>query len=543
MEVEVFDTLRDAKQDPEVNMDLEQTLNYVQKAHDLFPDIIIELSYAQSDKAPGAKELYSKVRVTCPDARISTFGSTHNPKVAADKCRNMKAMLDSGAEMACIFGKTWGEQIEMLEGPFRRKMTKESYLPVIGNSVRHLKENGMDRVIYDAEHFFSGFFDDPEYAIRTLTTALDSGADTAVLCDTKGLIRPRQLEKILDEMFSMEVDGKNLIERYPDVSWGFHGHDDKRHAVSNTLGFVEKMDELGARSVQVQGTMNGTGERTGNADLTVVIPQLKEDLGYELGFKDGELTNTAHDIARIMALPLDPKKPYVGSDAGAHKAGMHLFSIGRGSKYLHTDLSRWGNQEYFLFTSMAGADFHKKNLEKYGIDVPKDDQRLQHMIEELSELEQKGYKIHKEPAEQMIFVNRFFGDKINMELRRWETQTGLYMGNRTSQSTIYGTDDSIFPSLGFSYDSEEGPVDSQFQVLKKTLGGFYPFVENVQLVDFKVKIAKPRGSKSSVLTYLTFADNGHRWRTQGLSDNILEATKDSILKGMEYSILRNGVYR
>ncbi len=517
MDIELFDTTpRDGTQGGELNLSYQQKKDFVELTHDVFPKTIIELSYALSDKTPDFAYDYI---FSVPGARdiISTFGSTHKPGITASKCRNMQAMVKTGAKIATIFGKTWKPHISGLGS------TPEKYLKVIRDSVRFLLDSGFKRVIYDAEHFFSGFHDDPAYALQTLKAAVDAGADTVVLCDTKGMMTPTDM---VEDLESLNDDLKKLGARI-----GFHGHNDTGCAIANSVVFFDTIKS----PLQIQGTVNGFGERCGNTDLLSLISLLIDKRGLDIGVDTSLFVPYMEDVARITKVENNRKAPYVGADAFSHKAGIHIFSQKRGMEYHHTSPSRWGNRMSYLVTSMAGKEMLANLVSDYGYDVAKDDPLIQKLLDKISDMEMAGYKIHNESSENFLLVHDVFdGRDFIPSGIEWRTSTNYEDGLRRSRTIIR------CKASEETSSTDKGPVDSQYKTIKKILARQYPYIEKIDLTDFSVGVTNNKGSESAVIVRITFKMDGS-WTTQGVSENILEASLQAILKGFKYYILRKEV--
>lgn len=531
MDVELFDTtLRDGTQGGELSLTLDQKLAIARLSQRFAPGMLQEISYAAGDINPEA--LYSTLRDKGRglDDVMVAFGSTHKPSCKASQCDNLQNMVKTGAKTMTIYGKTWLPHVHGLCSDER------DYLKNIGDSVRFLRQT-CNRVIYDAEHFFSGFRDNKEYALKSLEAAVDAGADTVVLCDTKGMLEPMDLPDVIEQL-------KPFMERHPEARLGFHGHNDCGCADANTLTFVRLLADVHDK-VQVQGTVNRYGERCGNAVLSTVVPKLIQG-GFDLDVDRSFLTKYAHDVAVIAGVPLDAKAPYVGEFAFADKGGIHIFCQERGMGYNHADPEEWGNQRIALLTSMSGADMYKKVLERYGYKYSKRSKELSAFKNELRRMEENGYRIHASPAEHLLLVHRLCAaDDYRMDIEKWRTQSELVnfadAHYRGSETTLVGnvSDGAELRPFEEMSTTSKGPVDSQYKVTQKVMSKQFPFLEDVLLADFKVGITRFQGSESAVLSQISFSNNGHFWTTQGVSENILEATFEAILKGFKYYVLAN----
>ncbi len=539
LDVELFDTtLRDGTQGGELNLFPEQKKELAEILHRFAPDMIIEASYAASDADPG--QIYDFIRngsTTLADV-ITTFGSTHKPNSSAGNCPNVKKMLESRAKIATVFGKTWLSHVEGLG------FTPRDYLKNIGDTVHHLLSNGVKRVIYDAEHFFWGLKDNPEFAKETLKAAIRAGADTAVFCDTKGGMLPYGIIRTMNSLGPM-------MKEHEDTRWGIHTHNDTGCAVANANTYLDVMRDMDIGRLQVQGTINGYGERCGNSDLTTIIGNMIDKQGISLNLDTRQLTRFAHEVARIGGAPLDPKAPYVGPYAFGHKGGIHIYSQKRKMEYVHTDPEKWGNKETYLITSMSGLEMYADLANHYGYMVDKGDPRLKQLHEKITALEKSGFKIHYLPAEHLLLVHSIFaGDDFQFDLDEWETKSELVrigdLDRRRSQTVLTEKEfeDYLIRPAEVVSKSEMGPVDSQFKAVRKWIEKTYSKVGKINLIDFNVDItryARDMGSESAVIAYITYKDNGHLWTTQSVSDNILEATLNAIVKGFRYHVLINEV--
>jgi 2-isopropylmalate synthase len=498
------------------------------------PHAIIEVSYAEGHF--DARAVYDAIRAENPQMapNLSAFGSTRKPHCSIERCSNTNKMLEAGTDIVTIFGKTWLEHVKGLG------LRPDTYLDIISETVSHLRSHGK-RVIYDLEHFFSGLADNPEYAKMCIDAAASSGAETIVMCNTKGGMLPHDIVGALDSL-----DAKF---REHDVRWGFHGHNDTGCAVGNTHSFLDHMKSRGIERLQVQGTQQGFGERCGNANLTTLIGNLIDKRQEELDINSENWSAFAREVSSIAGVPIDPKAPYVGPLAFWHKGGIHIFSDARGMGYNHTNPAKWGNSGGGLLTSMAGKDFYARLAAGYGFPVDKGEAPIQDLHKKIKALEDKGYRIMNHKAEHLLLINETFGTfDINIDFERWNTQSTYYnmpqASLRESVTTLRQPADGLMRRAHVWSSSMKGPVDSQFKGIQEYLEQKYDYVNHVNLVDFNVGITRyssRQGSESAVIAYISFRDTGPIWTTQGVSENILEATLEAIAKGFRYHILRHEV--
>ena len=513
-EVEIFDTtLRDGSQSSDVNLSMRDKVELV-KALDNFGVDFIELGWPGSN--PKDIEAFREVKkLKLSNSRIVAFGSTKRIGVSADKDANLRAILDSGAGVACLFGKTWVEHIVR-----QLKATKEQNLESIRDSILFLRKNNLD-VIYDLEHFFDGFKDNKDYAFECLRTAHSAGASTLVLCDTNGGAMPFEVREIILQI--LDFFKRNGINS----RLGIHTHNDSGLAVANALEAVK----LGA--LHVQGTINGVGERIGNMDLCQLIPNLKLKLGFSLRKIDlSRLTELSSLVYTYTQLKPNNRQPFVGKYAFAHKGGIHVDAVMKGASYEHINPALVGNKRNIVLSELSGRATVVEVAKKFGYDVSKDSPNVKEMLSRVEEMEKRGYDIGTLHAEHLLLVDEFFGNgKPLFSILSWKISSE-HNGGELSICVMKGKVEG--KSVEESASVEGGPVDAAYNSLRKMISQVYPQISKVKLENYKVMIAEDMGAKSSVRVYIEFSCDKELWSTVGVHTNILRASIEAIEKGFRY---------
>ena len=513
----VYDTtLRDGSQSANVNFSVRDKVE-VAKALDDFGVDYIELGW------PGANEkemdcFLEAGRLKLKNSKLVAFGSTRRVDVKAEKDANLQAILKSKAKAACIFGKTWLEHVGK-----QLKATGKENLEAIKDSIEFLKKNKLE-VFYDMEHFFDGFKDNKKYAFECLKAAALAGADYLVLCDTNGGTLVDEVEKILKEV------NEFLKKERLNVKLGAHFHNDSGVAVANSLLAADYGVSM------VQGTINGFGERAGNADLCQIIPNLVLKKKIKLGVKLNKIYGLSQLVYTLSNVKPNKSLPFVGKHAFMHKGGIHVDAIIKGASYEHINPELVGNKRDIVLSDLSGKANVLEVLKKFNVNASKDDPRVQKMLKKIEDMEKKGYEIGSLPAEHFLLKEEFFGNKGKVfEIETWKIVSEQKNGE-FSECVLTGKVDGketrvVAPVRG-------GPVDAVYKAIKKMITSSYPKAEGVSLVNYKVMIAEDLGAESSVRVYIEFKDNGNEWGTVGVSTNILEASLEAIEKGVRYFLLK-----
>jgi 2-isopropylmalate synthase len=452
-------------------------------------------------------------------AKIVAFGSTRhaNSKVKTDKVMN--GLLASGTKYVTIFGKSWDLHVREVF-----KVDLEENLRMIEDSIKYLKANGRI-VFYDAEHFFDGYKSNSEYAIKTLVAAQNAGAQRIILCDTNGGTITSQVFEIVEEV------GKVIK-----TPLGIHAHNDCDMAVANSIAAVQ------AGCFQVHGTMNGYGERCGNANLVSVIANLKLKLGIDCisDLELRELTEIARFVAEISNLKMNDNEPFVGNSAFAHKAGVHVNAILKNTKtYEHTDPHAVGNHRRLLISELSGRSTILKKAEDFDIELAKDGGSTKKILKVLQDLESKGYHFESAEASLELLMKRVmkkFKDFFDLEDFRViiEQRKGGKMSTEATIKLKVGKEFEHTASLG------DGPVNALDSALRKALKKFYPSLNEMHLTDYKVRVLDEKeGTAARVRVLIQSQDKNSSWWTMGVSENIIEASWQALVDSVEYKLLKD----
>ncbi len=515
--VEVFDTtLRDGMQVEGVSATVEDKLRIAEQLDHLGVHFI-------EGGWPGANpkdiEFFARARkeLSLSTSTLVAFGSTRRPLGKVDDDATLRNLIEAETSAVCIVAKAWDYHVE-----HALQTTLEEGLAMVGDSVKFLNGHGR-RVLVDMEHFFDGYKNNPEFSLRVLESAIMSGATHVVLCDTNGGSLPSEVLRIV-------ADVKNHIGN--DATIGIHCHDDTGCAVANSLAAVDS----GAR--HVQGTLNGLGERTGNTNLTTVIPNLQLKLGYSC-LPEGRLdrlTAVSNHVAEVLNRPLNPQAPYVGASAFAHKAGLHVSAISRAKDaYEHIAPELVGNGTRFLVSEMAGKATIQMKATELGLTM--DGPAVNQVIDDLKRLEHEGYHFEAADASLELLMRRATGWEqafFNVESMRVITDESAD-GAFTTEATVkvwVGEEREVFTAEG------NGPVNAIDTALRAALVRRYPQLERVHLTDYKVRILDSGSATGAVTRVLIDASDGERsWTTIGVSANIIEASWRALEESLVYGLL------
>ena len=517
--VEIFDTtLRDGMQVEGVSATVEDKLRIAEQLDAL------GVSYIEGGW-PGANpkdiEFFARAAV---DLRLATsslvaFGSTRRPKGKVDDDPTLRNLVEERTGAVCIVAKSWDYHVLNALGT-----TLDEGEAMIADSVEFLHGHGL-RVLVDAEHFFDGYKHNPEFAMRALEAAAVKGASHLVLCDTNGGSLPHEVEEIV-----------GAVKRHfrNDVTIAIHCHDDTGCAVANAMAAVR----AGAR--QVQGCMNGLGERTGNTNLTTVIPNLELKMGFRC-LPEGRLerlTHVSHHIAELLNRPLNPQAPYVGASAFAHKAGLHVSAIRKAKDaYEHVDPELVGNGTRFVVSEMAGKATIQAKAEELGLSM--DGAVVNQVIDELKRLEHEGFHFEAADASLELLMRRAAGwrqEFFSVESMRVTTDEHRD-GHFSTEATVkvwVGDDRNVCVAEG------NGPVNAIDTALRSALSAQYPQLADIHLTDYKVRILDGATATGAVTRVLIDATNGKRqWTTIGVSSNIIEASWQALADSLVYGLLHS----
>jgi len=525
--VEIYDTtLRDGSQLEGISLTVEDKLRIAEQLDWLGVDYI-EAGWPGAN--PKDDELFRRAPadLKLDHATLVAFGSTRRVKGKVDSDETLRHLVDANVGAVCIVGKTWDYHVTEALGT-----TLDEGVAMVADSVAFLRGAGM-QVLFDAEHFFDGYKANPEYALRVLEGAASQGASHLVLCDTNGGTLPHEVEEIV----------RAVVDYFGgDLTVAVHLHDDAGTGVANALAGVRG----GAR--QVQGTINGYGERTGNCNLTTIIPNLTLKMGFATIPPDRleRLTPVAHHVAELVNMPLNPQAAYVGHSAFAHKAGLHTSAIAkRPDAYEHVSPDVVGNGTRFVVSELAGKSTLGLKARELGLDL--DGPQLAQVVETLKRLEHEGYHFEVADGSLELLMRRATGWEPNwfrVESFRVITDDSSGVDTLTDATgATVTTEATVKVHVGgarkVATAEGNGPVNAIDRALRTALDGAFPALERVHLTDFKVRVldtGKGTGAVTRVLIDST--DGNSTWTTIGVNENIIEASWQALLDSIHVGLLR-----
>ena len=507
----VYDaTLRDGMQGEGMSLSADEKLR-VAHALDGIGMHLIEAGFPSSN--PKEEALFALLeRETFECADIAAFGMTRRRDVAADQDPALRLLADCFAPVCTLVGKTWALHLEKVT-----QVEPEENLRMIADSVGFLAGQGK-RVIYDAEHFFDGFRDNPDYALRCLRAAAEAGAENVTLCDTNGSSLPAEVSAAASRV---------VAELGDSVQVGIHTHDDAGCGVANSLVAVE----AGARLVQ--GTMNGYGERCGNANLISIIPALELKLGFEAIGRERlqRLTETAHLVDELCNVTPNPNQPYVGANAFAHKGGMHVAGVNRDARtFEHVDPAEVGADRRVLVSELSG-----KGTVQARADV--DGETASRVIDRVKELESRGYQFEAADGSFDLLIRKETGEYE--PLFRLESWRAIVEKREDGRVETEATIKIWVDGERFVRTAEgNGPVNALDKALRAAIGERYPHLRDMELVNFKVRILDERKGTGAVTRVLLDAGDGiESWGSIGVSENVIEASWEALVDSLEAGML------
>lgn len=518
--IEMYDTtLRDGAQGPGVKFSSDDQIRLV-KLLDEFGIAYIE--GGQPGSNPKAVELFERARdLDLKHAKMAAFGSTRNPKNSVEDDQNIKALLSAKTEVVTIFAKSSvAHATEIL------RVTLDENLRIVQESVSYLKAQGR-RVFLDAEHFFDGYYEDPEYALTVLQTAQEAGAECLILCETNGGRLPHEVAAAT----------RAVRERLPQAQIGIHTHNDAGCAVANSLMAVLE------GATQVQGTINGYGERTGNANLCTVIPDLQLKMGYDVVSPEqlARLSQVALLTAELANMVPRDSQPFVGRDAFTHKGGMHADAVGKSkASYEHIDPSLVGNCTHIAISEVAGRSSLIQKAGEFGIELKKDEPETRQIMQQVKALENEGYEFEGADASLELIIRKVKGSCPTFFKTRGYHVSVSRRGPEEA-GTAEATIKLEFPDGTLAHTAAEGdgPVDALNNALRKALEDKYPELKTVQLEDYKVRIIDGQNAtKAKTRVLIESRDGAMPWSTVGVSENIISASYTALLDSIEYKLLK-----
>ncbi len=522
--IEIYDTtLRDGTQAENFNLSADDKVKICRQLDRLGIDYI-EGGWPGSN--PLAVDFFQRMReVELKHARLTAFGSTRHFQNPPEKDANIQALLEAKTPAVTIFGKSW--DIHVIDA---LRIELEDNLQLIEDSLVYLRPR-VQHLIYDAEHFFDGFKNNREYCLATVGRAVVGGAETVVLCDTNGGTLPHEIPEILQRV------RQYLAEQGSVVRIGIHAHNDSETAVANSLMSVH----LGA--TQVQGTINGFGERCGNANLTSIIPALifKMGLECEVGKRIDQLYTTARLVNELANLPHNRYQPYVGDSAFAHKGGVHVSAVQRNPMtYEHIAPEKVGNIRRVLISDQAGRANVLMKAKKYGLTIDPDDPLMASIIAELKELESQGYQYEAAEASFELLMRRALG----LQRRFFTLEAFRVMNHKYDMGKDPLTEATIRLYVGgnevHTAAMGDGPVNALDRALRKALTRFYPRLEDMELADYKVRVLSGQyGTGAKVRVLVESKDGTDSWGTVGVSYNIIEASWQALVDSINFKLMKD----
>lgn len=520
--VEIFDsTLRDGAQGEGISFSVQDKLNIVKTLDEL------GISYIEAGN-PGSNpkdlEFFQEVKkIKLQNARLVAFGATRRKDISVESDVNLQSLLVAETSHVAIFGKSWDFQVREI-----LKASLEENLSMIYETVAFLTKNNR-KVIFDAEHFFDGYKANPEYALMSLKSAVKGGAICLSLCDTNGGTMPSQIKEIVEKVVK-EFTPEGVII-------GIHTHNDTGMAVANSVIAVE------AGAGQVQGTFIGIGERTGNANLSTIIPNLELKLGYKC-LPEGNirlLTPYARRIAEIANVTLEETMPYVGQTAFTHKAGMHIDAVTKNTTaYEHVSPELVGNERVFLMSEVAGRSMIIEKIKKFDKTITKDSPVAAAIIQQVKELEHEGYQFEGADGSFELLVRKAIG--------KYQPFFKLHYYKILGEQPPLDKSLCSFAQLKIEVDGKEeitagegdGPVHALDVALRKALEHFFPAVADIRLTDYKVRVLDSKSATAARVRVLIESTDGiDQWATVGVSPDVMAASWQALVDSFEYKLIKD----
>ncbi len=517
MKIELFDTtLRDGTQGEGINLSLQDKLLITQRLDNYGIDIIEGGWPGSNPKDEEFFRLVSKTKLS--QSQICAFGSTARFPDKINEDNNLQALLKAETPVISIFGKTWRFHSSVSLG-----LSDQENEDLIYKSVEHLKKEGR-RIVFDAEHFFDGYKDDPEFAIKMILAAELAGASVLVLCDTNGGSLPSEIYDIVSE-----------VKKRVKTPLGIHAHNDGELGVANSLQAVK------AGAVHVQGTINGVGERSGNANLCSVIPNLKYKMGFD--FNDridiSKTTTISHFISEVMNLEPNNRAPFVGISSFAHKGGIHVSSVLKDSRmYEHISPDLVGNKQRVVVSDLSGQSNIRYKAKEFGIELPEGKEFSKNFVSYLKSMEYDGYQFDGAEATFELLLRSelkeylpFF--KVNYsKINVLQDENNIHYSEAVLKVEVNG-------EIEHTASDGNGPVNALDSALRKALSRFFPEIAQIKLIDYKVRVlGEKNGTKAKVRVLIESSDGHTNWSTVGLSENIIEASLMALTDAINYKLFK-----
>jgi 2-isopropylmalate synthase len=507
-------TLRDGAQAQGISFTVEDKLKIVDKLDRL------GVSYIEAGN-PGSNpkdlEFFERIKkIKFKNSKVIAFGSTRRVNISAEEDANIKSLLIADTDAVAIFGKCWDLHVDVV-----LRTTLEENLSMIYDTVKFFKDKGKE-VVFDAELFFEGCRANPDYAIKTLKAAYDAGADSLCLCETTGGSLPSEI---------FEVTSK-IVKEF-NVPIGIHSHNDSGMAVANSIMAVQ------AGATQVQGTLNGYGERCGNANLCTLIPNLQMKMGYDCIPSENVsmVTGVARFVSEIANVTHDERAPYVGRCAFAHKAGMHSDAVSKNPKtYEQVEPDSVGNERIFLMSEVAGRSAMLNTINAVDSSITKDSPETKVILEKLKEMEHEGYQYEGAESSFELVIRKVLGKYQPLfELREFKVIV--------NEPSLEGINSSAMIKIKVDGQDEitaaegDGPVNALDKAVRKALERFYPEIKQIKLTDYKVRVLDSTSATAAKVRVLIESTDGDEvWTTIGVSTDIIDASWKALVDSIEYKL-------
>jgi 2-isopropylmalate synthase len=515
----IYDTtLRDGTQGEQISFSAEEKLRIAQRLAELGVHYI-EGGWPGSN--PRDMRFFQMAKdIRLGTTRLTAFGSTRKSGIPPEHDPNLKALLEAGTPTVTIFGKSWDLHVTEILG-----ISPEENLAMIAESIGYLTSREKE-VVYDAEHFFDGYKANPEYSLRTIAAALSGSADSIVLCDTNGGSMVGEVTRIVEE----------VRNSFPGVPLGIHAHNDGGLAVANTLAAVE------AGATMVQGTINGYGERCGNADLTSVIPNLLLKMGKKC-LDDSKLTlltEVSRYVSDVANIPPLNERPFVGRSAFAHKGGVHVSAIAKTpAAYEHIEPGVVGNKRRVLVSDLSGRSNIEYKANEMGIALGGNGYGSREIVKEIKRMEDLGYQFDAAEGSLELLIKKTTGQfeepfsLISLRVINEKDKDGQTSSQATIKISV-GKEEEITAAEG------NGPVNAIDNALRKALRKFYPAISEMRLVDFKVRVLEgSAGTAAKVRVLIESRDGRDIWNTVGVSENIIEASWQALVDSIYFKLSKD----
>ncbi|MFM9912772.1 MAG: citramalate synthase [Methylophilaceae bacterium] len=510
-------TLRDGAQAQGISFSVEDKLKIVEKLDEL------GIAYIEAgNPSSNPKDLEFFVRVAALNlkhSKIIAFGSTCKVGAVAADDKHLQSLLLANTSAVAIFGKSWDYQVTDI-----LRTTLPENLRMIGHTIAYLKKEGRE-VVFDAEHFFDGYKANADYAMQTLKAAADAGADVLCLCDTNGGTFPDEISSIT----------KKVVQQF-DAAIGIHCHNDSEMAVANSIAAVQ------AGATQVQGTINGIGERCGNANLVSIIPNLQLKLGMSCIplHNMNHLTEVARFVNEVANMPFNDKAAYVGGDAFSHKGGMHIDAVSKDpASYEHINPEQVGNARHILMSEVAGRSALLSRINAVDPSLKKDSPETKRILDQIKSLEHEGYQFEGAESSLQLLIYKLLGKhKPFFELKEYKVSI--------VEPSVNGINSSAMIKIWVDGQEEimaaegDGPVNALDNALRKALERFYPAIKEVKLTDYKVRVLDSnKATAAKVRVLIESTDLQDSWTTIGVSTDIIDASWRALIDSIEYKLMRD----